>query len=333
MTKEPPIKRKKKKIQNKNMDFINNITISTSKQINSPSLSKMSKIPNEVNINIFPIKNINYERLDIESNKKEKNYTVEKTDKGEYNNTLMNNNKLKDSKDINNNKLNELNDQELNTLEYSQAIIIDKRTYIQYYWSLLKKKHLILFTVLPANDYNLLTIKISLFLLAFSLYFTINGFFFSDDTMHKIHVDQGKFNLFFQIPQILYSVIISAIINAIVKILSLSENNILKIKGEKDLDNATKKAKNVEIFINIKIIIFFIISNILLLFFWYYISCFCGVYINTQIILIKDTLISFGLSMIYPFGLNLLPGLFRMPALRAKNKQCLYKISRLIALI
>ena len=335
MTKEPPKKRKKKKIHNKNMEFINNITNSTTKPINSLSLSKMSKIPNELNINIFPIKNFNYERLDVEFNKKEKKYTVEKIDKGEYNNILMNNNKFKDSKDISNNKSNELNDQELNTLEYSQALIIDKRTYIQYYWSLLKKKHLILFTFLPANDYNLLTIKISLFLLAFSLYFTINGFFFSDDSMHKIHVDQGKFNLFFQIPQILYSVIISAIINAIVKVLSLSENNILKIKGEKDLDNATKKAKNVEIFINIKIIIFFIISNILLLFFWYYISCFCGVYANTQIILIKDTLISFGLSMIYPFGFIILPGIFRLQALRTinKDKKILYKISQLIAYI
>ena len=52
-------------------------------------------------------------------------------------------------------------------------------------------------------------------------------------------------------------------------------------------------------------------------------------------ILIKDTLVSFGLSMLYPFGLNLLPGFFRIPALRAKNndKKLMYKISGLIALI
>ena len=68
---------------------------------------------------------------------------------------------------------NNLNDEELNTLEYEIAIVCDKRTYFQYYWSLLKKKHLILFTFLPANDYNVLSLKISLFLLSFSLYFTI----------------------------------------------------------------------------------------------------------------------------------------------------------------
>jgi len=39
--------------------------------------------------------------------------------------------------------------------------------------------------------------------------------------------------------------------------------------------------------------------------------------------------------MLYPFGLNLLPGLFRIPALRApkKDKKYKYKISRYIAFI
>ena len=223
----------------------------------------------------------------------------------------------------------------MNSLEYELAILIDKRTYFQYYWSLLKKKQLFLFTFLPSNDYNLFTLKFSLFLLSFSLYFTINAFFFSDETMHKIHEDNGSFNFLVQIPQILYSSVISAVINVILKMLSLSEQNILFLKSEKKLKNAINKSKGIEKAIHIKFIIFFILSNILLLFFWYFISCFCAVYINTQIILIKDTLISFALSMLYPFGLNLLPGMFRIPALRAKdkNKKCIYQISGLIALI
>lgn len=71
-----------------------------------------------------------------------------------------------------------------------------------------------------------------------------------------------------------------------------------------------------------------------MLFFWYFISGFCAVYKNTQLILIENTLISFLISMISPFGTNLLPGFFRIPALRAKkkNKSCLYKISGFLAL-
>ena len=272
------------------------------------------------------------------TNKYSKNYSVCNTEKKNNNANLNNNDDIKDLKDLKDLKdtnIKDLNDQELNNLEYNQALKIDKRTYIQYYWSLLKKKQLILFTILPANDYNLLTIKLSLFLLSFSLYFTINGFFFSDDTMHKIHVGKGKFDFIFQIPQILYSLIISAILNSIVKALSLSENNILSIKAEKDLNNAKKKSEKIKLFINIKITIFYVLSNILILFFWYYISCFCGVYINTQMILIEDTIISFAFSMIYPFGFVLLPCIFRIKALGAKNKdkKILYIIGLLIAII
>ena len=257
----------------------------------------------------------------------------------EFYNSIKNKFNLKTIKD-NNEMISELkkinfNDEELNNLEYDLAVIVDKRSYFQYYWSLLKKKQLILFTFVPSNDYNLLSIKISLFLFSFSLYFTINAFFFSDDTMHKIHEDNGKFNIIYQIPQILYSSIISAIINMILKQLSLSDKNIIRLKQENDINKITNTAKKIKACILTKNIIYFLLNFIFLIFFWYFISCFCSVYKNTQIILIKDTLFSFGLSMLYPFGLNLLPGFFRIPALRSKNrdKKYLYQFSTLVALI
>ena len=62
---------------------------------------------------------------------------------------------------------------------------------------------------------------------------------------------------------------------------------------------------------------------------------FGAVYRYTQIHLIKDTLISFGLSLIYPFGIYLLPGLFRIPSLSNINnkKSYCYKISLIIQMI
>ena len=150
--------------------------------------------------------------------------------------------------------------------------------------------------------------------------------------MNKINEDKGEYNFIFQIPQNLYSTLVSSIINMILKKLSLSEKQILKIKLEKNVLIAQEKANNIKTCLKIKLISFSIISFILMVFFWYFISAFCSVYKNTQIILIKDTLISFTISMIYPFGLNLLPGMFRIPALRdeKKNKKCLYKVSRFI---
>ena len=65
------------------------------------------------------------------------------------------------------NKFLDLNDYELNKLKYKKALALDKRTYFQYYYSLLKQKNLFLFAFFPSNDYNLKIIKISLFLITF----------------------------------------------------------------------------------------------------------------------------------------------------------------------
>ena len=231
-------------------------------------------------------------------------------------------------------KLQKLNDQELNTLDYNLAINIDNRSYFQYYFSLLKKKHLILFTFMPSKDYNLIMIKLALFLFSLSMYFTINGFFFTDESMHNVYINNGRFDILFQISQIIYSSIIPSIIYSILKFLSLSEKDILKLKKENNLNELIQKSKKLEIFIKVKFIIFFILSFIIMIFFWYFISCFCAVYKNTQIILILDTLFSFGISMLYPFGLNLLPAILRIVSLRdpEKNKKILYKFSLYIAL-
>ena len=239
-------------------------------------------------------------------------------------------------KELKKNKfVSKFNDQEINYMEYNNAVKFDKRTYFQYYFSLLKRKQLILFAFFPNNDYNIVELKISLLLLSFSLYFTINGFFFSDDTMHKIYKDKSSYNIMYQISIMAYSTLVSSILNIILKQLSLSENSILSIAQVKDYKMAVKQSQKILKCLRIKFILFFLLRIIILLFCWYYISCFCAVYINTQITLISDTFISYGLSMIYPFGLNLLPGIFRIPALRAKNKDkiCLYKLSNIISLI
>ena len=110
------------------------------------------------------------------------------------------------------------NDFELNNLSYKKALKKDKRTYFQYYLSLLRMKHILIFSFYTYTDYNSKYIKIILFLFSFSLSFTINALFFNDTTLHKIYEDKGEYNFIYQIPNILYSTIISSFINIIIKI-------------------------------------------------------------------------------------------------------------------
>ena len=62
---------------------------------------------------------------------------------------------------------------------------------------------------------------------------------------------------------------------------------------------------------------------------------FGAVYKNTQYHLLKNTLISFGLSMLYPFALYFIPGFFRIPALadHNKKKECIYVFSKILQLL
>ena len=128
------------------------------------------------------------------------------------------------------NNFNNYNDYELNSLDYTQALKIDKRNYIQYYFSLLRRKQLLIFTFYTYNDYNSKIIKISLFFFSFALYYTVNTLFFNESTMHKIYVDKGNYNFLYQITQIVYSSIISSVINILITYLSLTEKDIISIK-------------------------------------------------------------------------------------------------------
>ena len=150
--------------------------------------------------------------------------------------------------------------------------------------------------------------------------FTINALFFNDDTMHKIYEEKGKFQFLYQLPQIIYSSIISQILNSFFQLLALSEDLIIDFKNNNNVSNADeRKIKLIKILL-IKSILFFIISSIFLSIFWFYISLFCYIYENTQIHLLTDTLISFGLSFLYPFVIYIFPGIFRIPALSRKMK-------------
>ena len=225
------------------------------------------------------------------------------------------------------------NDNELNSLTYKQAIKSDKRTYCQYYLSLLKIGHLLMFSFYCNNrDYNVQIIKIFLFFFFFSVHFTINALFFNDKTMHKIYIDEGSYDFIYQIPQIIYSSLISIALDIIIKFLSLSESDILRLKGQKTIEKIDSTVKRIKRTLKIKFVLFFMVTFFLILLFAYYIICFCGIYVNSQIHLIKDSLISFGLSLVYPFGIYLIPGMIRIPALNAKskNKKYLYQFAKFI---
>ena len=228
------------------------------------------------------------------------------------------------------NKKSSLNEFELENLSYKMALKLDKRTYCNYYTYLLGRGQLLLFTFITKNDYNIRSLKISMFITFLSLSYAINILFFTDDSIHDILKTEGAFDILNELPKILYSSLISSVANIIIVILALSENNILQLKNSnKKIDKSVKMTKKI---LKIKFMFFFLLGFLLLFISWYYVSCFCLIYKNTQLYAIKDTAFNFGLSLIYPFGFCLIPGIFRIASLRAKrkNREKMYKFSKFI---
>ena len=298
--------------------IINNHYINIKKQKTNRYM--IDKSNNVLNINNSSKKNIS------SSSASDKNIKKKNT-KNNKNSKFFNNREYK----LEGKKLDKIyHDIELNSLTYNEAIKYDKRTFFQYYCSLLRQKHLILFTFFSKNDYNLFINKLSFFIFSFSLYFAVNTLFFDDNTIHNLYESEGKLQFIYSILNIIYSTAISSIILFILKFFILSNKRIFELKSfKKELLEFTNIVRN----LYIKFIFYFIISLIFLIFFWYYVSIFCAVYKNSQILLIENTICSFIMSLIYPFGLNLLPGMFRIYALRSKNKKCLYYFGNIITII
>ena len=322
----------------KKKDITDNQTINNNsiknKEKSNDILNKSNSFDKYKNIIKIEEKSYNNEKYNsfnlLENEKKGKYNIINVNKKLNENEKSMKLNNIKKYKNIY--LVENYNDYELNTFSYKEASEKDKRTFLEFYISLIKEKHLLIFSFYPTDDYNSMIMKINFFFFSFALYYIVNSLFFTDSTMHKIYVDEGIFDFLYFIPIIIYSTIISSLIQYIMKALSLSESDIMKIKKEKNYGESEKIMPKIVKCLIIKFICFFIFSFLLLILFWYYISCFCAVYKNTQFILIKDTLISFALSMIYPFFIYLLPGILRIPILTHKKK-CLnvcYKINKFI---
>jgi hypothetical protein len=174
--------------------------------------------------------------------------------------------------------LNKYSEFELDDLEYSIALEYDKRTLLNFYMCLVKREHLIVFTFIYCKDFNLISIKLSLFVFSISLDMTTNLLFFNDDSMHKIYLDYGKYNFISQIPQIIYSTIISETMDVFLKYLSLSEKEIYETKKYNNPKEAIDEVKKLIRCLKIKFFFFFFICFVFMIFFWYFISIFCAIY-------------------------------------------------------
>ena len=235
-------------------------------------------------------------------------------------------------KEDNEEKYKDLDDFQLNNLEYVEACKYDKRTFLKTYWSVLKREHIILFTFVSRNDHNLFYVKIERFIILLCTQLFMNGLFFTDDSMHKT-TKSKDYNFGEQLPKIIFSLICTHVIEVFLCYLSMTDTVIYEIK---DLSKRKHTEQIIAEKINTmkkRLIAYFIVTLALFIFYWYFVSAFCAVFQNTQKAYLLDFLIGTIISFADPFIIYLLKVALRylsLAKLKDRKGAIVYKISDLI---
>ena len=192
--------------------------------------------------------------------------------------------------------------------EYEKVLKEDKRSCLNIFISISKKKHIFIFAFISDNYAKLL--KISILIFTIINYFTTNVFFFNDKVIHQIYLDKGDYNSNYQTKNIFLSALISSLFLWITKIIFLVK------KSDKHSMYYLK-------FVNW----FFVIYMLLLIFYWLYVGSFTSVFIKSQKHLSFNFLLTIIICILYEFILSLISTILRFIALKNRKSPFLYKIS------
>ena len=228
----------------------------------------------------------------------------------------------------------EYENDELNELPFHKALKYDKRNFFLYYCNILIVSHIILNVIFRQSDYNLFVVKLGLLLMTFPINLTFNIFFFTNEKIKLNYVKSLEdISAFWSnIANTVYSSLLSSTFLIILKFISLTHNSIRALRKIKDVGLAKKKSVCLLRCIKIRIFIYYFLSFAFLIIFGFYVLCFCAIFENTQLVLIKSTFTSWLISLIYPFIICLITSLFRSLSLGCKSK-CLYLIKQLLQML
>ena len=225
----------------------------------------------------------------------------------------------------------DLDNFELYRLKFQDAIVMDKRSYLNIFLSTMKREELIYFTFISWNDYNLFYVKMARFLVLLCTEMTLNALFFADETIHKLYTEEGKYNFGQNLPHIIYSLLITHVFEILLCYLTMTDIHIYEIKNMKKSEQTPENIFEILKKIKIKLISFFAFTGLLFIFYWYCVSAFCAVYQKTQGFFILNSFFSFLIELIDPFIIYALIILLRKLSLKYHDKkgmEWVYKISK-----
>ena len=153
--------------------------------------------------------------------------------------------------------------------------------------------------------------------------------------MHNVYVTGGEFDFIGQFIQLVYTTIISQILQTFINYLTMTDIHYYKLKVLKNNNRWISKIVLYTIkSIKIKIIVYFCCEFCTIFIFLVFTeSEFCEIYPNTQRIFIGDSFLSFLMRLLYPFALSTTLRYISLKYKEKKNFDLLYVLSDKISKI
>ena len=222
-------------------------------------------------------------------------------------------------------------DEDLQDMNFEEAIIHDQRSFIRMYWSFLVDSQIILGNFFTENYLYLFVIKLSFFICTFQISFFLNALFYTDDYISDAYHNDGVLDFISGLPKSLYSFIATLITTNLLRMLSNSENELKKIIKEHSKNNDYIELINSKLRkLRNKLIIYFILVFLLGFFFLYYVSSFCAVYQYSQKYWFYGCLESFGIDSAVSIIGCIFLALLRYFSIKKRIK-CFYKLANIIS--
>ena len=223
--------------------------------------------------------------------------------------------------------------EEINDLDFEQALAEDNRSFFRIFLSYILSEHIIMNTFCTDAYLELRAIKLSFLVFGYEISFFLNALFYTDEYISDTYHNDGVLDFFSSLPKSIYSFIVTLVISNLLKILSSSKRQLNKIIAERKdkkeyLEAVEKELKKFKK----KIIWYFIIVFILTIFFSYYVAAFCAVYQNSQNFWLIGCLESSVLDFLTPFVICLILSSLRYIGLKKKSK-CAYDSAKYLGIL
>ena len=219
----------------------------------------------------------------------------------------------------------------LDDLDYDEAIMREKRNICKIFIEKLVVKQMILDLFYNNNWIIPKTIKTIFFIVRIDLYLFINALFYNEEYITALYFSNKKEAFFSFVPRslnrIIYTSIVSTLLDFVISLLFPTENKIKKIllrkKHLKEMKNkiiiaTTNIIKNYWLFIGLSYIFAFIT--------WFYVSCFNNAYPYLKIEWIKSSIFIIIIIQFISIFTCFLYAVFRFISIKRKSEN-LFKFS------